>query len=276
MIRPAELKARAAQEGVAEQTIELDYVLGWLLLTLGDVPALARGLVFKGGTALRKIYVPTWRYSEDLDFTVRSDLTQGDLVEAVNEWCRIAGTASGLKLGPLDPDHRPPRAGGRGNVSTKIPFIGPLAKSVRPRQIKLDISFEETVLLEPEQHSPDVRFSDQGDIDAHLLVYAMEEILAEKLRSLHQRREPRDLYDVWRLLTHGEVALDVTKAMSIYPAKCAARGVDGSRLVEILDDVLSGSIAQTWESRLGNQIRELPPVEQVVRELKRAVRKLKA
>jgi len=153
VIRTAELKARAAAEGVAEQTIELDYVLGWLLLMLGEVPALAHALVFKGGTALRKIYVPAWRYSEDLDFTVRGDLTPDALTTEITKWCDITSAASGVKLGPVEPDQRPPRAGGRGNFSTKIPFIGPLAKTARPRQIKLDISFEETVVLEPARGS---------------------------------------------------------------------------------------------------------------------------
>lgn len=274
MISLAELKARAAAEGVAEQTIELDYVLGWLLLTLGEVPVLNRTLVFKGGTALRKIYMPGWRHSEDLDFTVRGDLTPNDLVTAVKEWCDAAGAASGLRLGLPELDARPPRAGGRGNFSSKIPFVGPLAKTARPRHVKLDISFEETLALEPQSRTVHVGFSDQEGRGVQILAYAIEEILAEKLRSLLQRREPRDLYDAWRLLVHGEVVLDVDAAVRIYPDKCAARSVDGSRLEEILDDVLSGTVAQTWESRLGHQIRELPQIEQVVRELKRAVRQV--
>lgn len=274
MIRLAELKTRAAAEGISEQTIELDYVLGWLLLTLGEVSALDRALVFKGGTALRKVYVPEWRYSEDLDFTVRGDLTPDNLFTAVKEWCDVAAAASGLKLGPVELDARPPRAGGRGNFSTKIPFVGPLAKAARPRNVKLDISFEETIVLEPQRRVVHVGFSDQQGGEAKILVYAIEEVLAEKLRSLLQRREPRDLYDAWRLLVHGEVVVDVDGVVRIYPDKCAARFVDGSRLEEVLDDVLSGTVAQTWESRLGHQIRELPPIERVVRELKRAVRQV--
>lgn len=274
MIRVAELKARAAAEGISEQTIELDYVIGWLLLTLGKVPALDRALVFKGGTALRKIYIPGWRYSEDLDFTVRGDLIPADLVTAIQKWCDVATEASGLKLGPPELDARPPRGGGRGNFSTKIPFVGPLVKIARPRHVKLDISFEETVVLEPQRRLVHVGFSDQQKREAQILVYAIEEVLAEKLRSLLQRREPRDLYDAWRLLVHGEVLIDVDRVVRIYPDKCAARAVDGSRLEEILDDVLSGTVAQTWESRLGHQIQELPQIEQVVRELKRAVRQV--
>jgi predicted nucleotidyltransferase component of viral defense system len=274
MIRVAELKARAATEGLAERTIELDYVLGWLLVTLGQVPLLDRDLVFKGGTALRKVYVPEWRYSEDLDFTVRGDLTPDDVVTAVQEWCAIASAASGLKLGPMELEARPAGIAGRGNLSMKVPFVGPLAKTARPRQVKLDVSFAEPIVLAPQRRALHVVFSDQREHSVQILVYAIEEVLAEKLRSLVQRREPRDLYDAWRLLLHREVLVDVSAALRIYPDKCVARRVEPSRLDEVLDDVLSSTVAQTWERRLGHQIRELPPIEQVVRELKRVIRQV--
>ena len=52
--------------------IEKDYVLGWLLAAIANEPALVRTWIFKGGTCLRKCYYETYRFSEDLDFTVTS------------------------------------------------------------------------------------------------------------------------------------------------------------------------------------------------------------
>jgi hypothetical protein len=49
--------------------IEKDWALGWMLAGIAAQPALA-SWVFKGGTALRKCYYETYRFSEDLDFTV--------------------------------------------------------------------------------------------------------------------------------------------------------------------------------------------------------------
>jgi predicted nucleotidyltransferase component of viral defense system len=40
-------------------------------------------------------------------------------------------------------------------------------------------------------------YSDNLQVD--IKVYAIEEILAEKIRSFFQRTRPRDLYDVWFL-----------------------------------------------------------------------------
>jgi len=50
--------------------IEKDYVLGWLLAGIATQPLLAQSWVFKGGTCLRKCYYETYRFSEDLDFTI--------------------------------------------------------------------------------------------------------------------------------------------------------------------------------------------------------------
>jgi predicted nucleotidyltransferase component of viral defense system len=65
LIDRRELLEKARERGLPLAMIEKDYALGWLLLGLSG----AKGLVFKGGTALSKVYFPrTWRLSEDLDF----------------------------------------------------------------------------------------------------------------------------------------------------------------------------------------------------------------
>lgn len=53
--------------------VEKDYVLGWLLWGVGSHPMLGESWVFKGGTCLKKCFVETYRFSEDLDFTVLPD-----------------------------------------------------------------------------------------------------------------------------------------------------------------------------------------------------------
>src|SRR6185437_1169255 len=55
---------------LTEEVIEKDYVLGWLLWGIGADPVLGDQWVFKGGTCLKKCYIETYRFSEDLHFTV--------------------------------------------------------------------------------------------------------------------------------------------------------------------------------------------------------------
>jgi predicted nucleotidyltransferase component of viral defense system len=67
LIDRRELLEKARQKGLNLMMIEKDYVLGWLLCGF----AKEKNLVFKGGTALSKIYFPKiWRLSEDLDFSL--------------------------------------------------------------------------------------------------------------------------------------------------------------------------------------------------------------
>jgi predicted nucleotidyltransferase component of viral defense system len=56
--------------GLAPNVVEKDYVLGWLLAGIAHHPHLSSIFVFKGGTCLKKCFFETYRFSEDLDFTI--------------------------------------------------------------------------------------------------------------------------------------------------------------------------------------------------------------
>jgi hypothetical protein len=91
MIRPSEISKLAHQLGLGDKTIEKDYMLTWVLLALADSP-LCDLLAFKGGTAIKKMYIPDYRFSEDLDFTLLdASLTNGALqtgIEALFPWLK--------------------------------------------------------------------------------------------------------------------------------------------------------------------------------------------
>lgn len=70
MIKTREIQQKAQRDGVRDTQIEKDYVLSWILWGVARHQALAQCLVFKGGTALKKIYFDDYRFSEDLDFTL--------------------------------------------------------------------------------------------------------------------------------------------------------------------------------------------------------------
>ena len=69
MIPSREVLALRDEWRLRTDVIEKDWALGWMLAGIAAQPALA-SWVFKGGTALRKCYYETYRFSEDLDFTV--------------------------------------------------------------------------------------------------------------------------------------------------------------------------------------------------------------
>jgi len=97
--------------------IEKDYVLGWLLAGIAQHESPARSWMFKGGTALRKCYYETFRFSEDLDFTVidggPEDVT--DLQRIFGEIASWVREESGIELLPTT------RRFGDGRISAAIP-----------------------------------------------------------------------------------------------------------------------------------------------------------
>lgn len=82
MIPPREISRLAHQLSLRDKTIEKDYLLSWVLLAIANSP-LREQLAFKGGTAIKKIYVPDYRFSEDLDFTVLNDISNEQLINEV-------------------------------------------------------------------------------------------------------------------------------------------------------------------------------------------------
>ena len=70
MISRFDLDQRVREWGLREDVVEKDYVLGWVLWGIGADEILSTSWAFKGGTCLKKCYLETFRFSEDLDFSV--------------------------------------------------------------------------------------------------------------------------------------------------------------------------------------------------------------
>jgi hypothetical protein len=71
MISKEEILERARVLSLEPSVVEKDYALGWLLHAIGRHAELSDRWVFKGGTCLKKVHFETYRFSEDLDFTLR-------------------------------------------------------------------------------------------------------------------------------------------------------------------------------------------------------------
>ena len=69
MIPKAQILDLAKAQQLRPTTVEKDYVIGWMLRAVSQHPTLSHW-VFKGGTCLKKCFFETYRFSEDLDFTV--------------------------------------------------------------------------------------------------------------------------------------------------------------------------------------------------------------
>src|SRR5882762_7246010 len=73
MIDRREILEAASSFSLLPNVVEKDYVLGWVLAGVNAHAELSESWVFKGGTCLKKCYFETYRFSEDLDFTLRDE-----------------------------------------------------------------------------------------------------------------------------------------------------------------------------------------------------------
>ena len=149
-------------------------------------------------------------------------------------------------------------------------YIGPLQGDLASRFIKVDFSRDEALEFPLRREPLQAGYSDCQERDVRLVVYSLEEILVEKLRSLLTRTEPRDLYDVHYLLTNQVV--DIERIVFGIRPKFEAKGY----LVSDLHTILSRrqpTFNQLWLPRLQGQMPDIPPLESVIRETNRILQR---
>ncbi len=264
MIGLREVQKLAYEQQVSEQSIERDYVLTWVLTELSRHPSFGTVAILKGGTALKKLFYPDWRYSEDLDFTLKTPWNAEAIALAVQEVCMACLRSAGLEVSIATEE---PRHDGEQLRSMTI-YIGPSRRTRRPRELKVDFTADEVIVAKPLKRPLNRMYSDEAKPPCKILCYSLEEILAEKMRTILQRTEPRDLYDVWRLLKEHTQEMNLTLTKNIFDAKCRFKGIH----VKSLDDFLPARKIEkyqtAWQKRLGDQVQELSPLKTVVREMK--------
>jgi predicted nucleotidyltransferase component of viral defense system len=186
--------------------IEKDYVLGWLLAGIANHPDLAGTRVFKGGTCLRKCFYETYRFSEDLDFTVveggpETPEELQPIFATIGDWVR---EESGIEL-VVDQAAFRRRRNRRGNPTTegRIAYRGPNPPPQLPK-VKLDLTADEVVVEQVVQRVIGHQYSDALPSEG-VVCYALVELFGEKLRALSERCRPRDLYGVVHMHRHPDL-----------------------------------------------------------------------
>jgi predicted nucleotidyltransferase component of viral defense system len=262
LISKQELMQARAEWQLDIGVIEKDYVLGWMLAAIAAEPALAKHWVFKGGTCLRKCYYETYRFSEDLDFTVIDNGPQrpDQLTEIFTRIAAWLAEHCGIEL-TIDQRTFVQRRNLRGNptVQARISYRGPNPPPVPPK-VKLDITSDE-VLVEPPVLRRVVHPYGDGPVPGDgALSYSLTELAAEKTRALAERCRPRDLYDVVHVSRHPDLLGAAPRVRRVLAEKCAHAGIEMPGAEAIRSSPYAREIEQEWENMLGHQLpRPLPP-----------------
>ncbi len=199
-------------------------------------------IIFKGGTCLR-ICFGLERASEDLDFSANLPISKiKDIIkkclkefEFLNIECKISSEKEF-----------------KGNLRVEARFKGPLftGNPNSTNTLKIDFNSQETINREAKVIQK--LFS---DVPLFILnVLPEKEILAEKIRTMANRTQARDFYDLWALL-NKKVEIDkklIIKKLRQEKAKLSA--------IKILPK-------KEYLQGLKNLVGVVPPYEQVAKEV---------
>lgn len=238
-------------------------MLGWVLAGIYQHAGLAEHWIFKGGTCLKKCYFETYRFSEDLDFTVTkpSQIQEEFLSGTFREIAEWIYERSGIEI-PQELREFSLFTNPRGTVSCqgKLSYRGPIApRSGGLPRVKLDLTQDELLVLPPAEHVISHDYSDAPDGGITVRCYAYEEAFGEKTRALGERARPRDLYDVINLYRNIEARPQPAVLLDVLQQKCEHRRIAVPTLADLA--VHREDLEGSWQPMLGHQLRALPPVE---------------
>lgn len=191
MLSMNDLRRISAKEDIPQATIEKDYAITVALNEIAK-SGLVTKIVFKGGTAIKKIYFEKARFSEDLDFSIINTLTKKEIISQLsNIFSRKE--IQGIRFEEITPEQTTEGL----KASLKFNFL-----LNRPQRIRFDFSFRENLFLKPKN----LKIIDSYNINAGAIqVMDLQEIFAEKMHALGSRSAPRDLYDIWFLLENKTI-----------------------------------------------------------------------
>jgi CRISPR-associated Csx11 family protein len=257
MITQIEIKEKSRENGVPVSTIERDYAQNWLLKLLSSFPSIA----LKGGTGIKKVYIGNYRFSDDLDFSLLEEENKENLEFLIKESVKKAKEESGINFSDdisIDENDN----GFEMDVYFQI-----MQRGESRTRIKIDITkFKNEEILLP-LYTRKIIHPYSDDLNAEIKVYSLDEIVAEKVRSLFQRTRPRDLYDVWFLWNN----IDRRRTLNILHQKFKLKNVE----VDIKDlDMRKDDFKYAWENSLKHQLKALPDFNNVFSVVLEGVRKM--
>jgi predicted nucleotidyltransferase component of viral defense system len=284
MILKREIAQKSEEWNVPPETVDKDWVLGHFLSAFYSIEEHNEKLVFKGGTALRKCYFQNYRFSEDLDFTSRTEdykLTR----KLLNEVVKIAENNSGIlfHIQEISELNFKDKLTG---YKAKLKYWGANhTKNQEPpsperwmTNLKVEITLYEKMVFESELRNISHPYSDLvSDKTVEIPCYNLKEVIAEKIRALVQRSyvAPRDYYDIY-FLKDSFNNKDWKEIKTAFLAKMEFKGLNFENVEQLINDRSIKIVKSAWENSLKHQIpeKQLPDVRVVIEELKETLNKI--
>jgi predicted nucleotidyltransferase component of viral defense system len=262
MITKQEIVSVADETGLRPAIVEKDWVLGWLLAAINEAPNISGSWAFKGGTCLKKCYFETYRFSEDLDFTLQDGrhINESFLQEqftGISEWLY---EVSGIQI-PVERLRFDIYTNPRGHASCqgRLYYESYFSNSRHSLpKIKLDLTADEILVMPPTLQMVLHAYSDVPQGGIHVDCYSYPEVFGEKVRALGERGRPRDLYDVINLFRNDKLP-PAGIIRDVLTQKCAYKEIE----IPVIGDMgaYKDAMESNWGPMLRHQLPALPSIE---------------
>lgn len=258
MISYREIEAESARIGVSPQTIEKDYHLDWYLTALYSDKTLSRFL-FYGGTAIKKLYLVHHRFSEDIDLISSEQLSQETIGEALNQAHQFLKREANLFC-----SYHPNEIQIAGTQTRFVIHYRGFSEIGGIKRFLLDLAQGIEELPKPISKKLITPYRDLAEREVQIRALPIEAILADKLALIvdRKRKEPRDIYDLWSVLT--QVKKFDQKLFDSRFQKVLSYSVEFPIIRSSFKD---SDFQRAWEIRLKHQVPSLPDFDVVVLEL---------
>ena len=252
MIDYLQVQRLSLKNNISPEIIEKDYFIELVLFYFSKNSSLCENFVFRGGTALKKVYFPEYRFSEDLDFVIDSQKEINVYQERIIQILQKISTDYPIKI-----DNR--FIFERDQLQLFIVYdIIPDIKGIK--ELKVDI-LKDYYIPKHERKRLLFSYPEFENKNSILETYALESVVCDKIgRILDVDNEPRDLYDLWYLL---KLNLEIKIVRKEFKNKYGYKILIPNLLREIVKD----DYKQNWENRLIHQIIDLPDFKVVIENL---------
>lgn len=222
MINNTEINRKAVELKVSRANVQRDYVFGWLLRGIYSNQRLRDLLVLKGGNCIRKAYLRHGRFSDDLDFSTETEVNPDELKVMLNSVClenqRLCGV--NFDLGKTQITMKKIADVDRRIFEAKVYFKGFYGEEKLIISVQLDISEYDKIQLPIQNRQLVHDYSDVDKCQSEIRCYHLEEVLADKLKSILQRKMAQDLFDfVYVLFLNREVPVNKGLVLSTFLRK---------------------------------------------------------
>ena len=177
-----ELNVIVSQHDFERKLLVKDYYITLILYLIKDI----KGIYFKGGTALQKIFLDHSRLSEDIDFTLI--INEKEVQKEISDIIEKSGLFTGIIEGK--------------NVDGFLRMIVKYNSELGEGEIFIDLNKRAALLKKPEEHKIN-HFYSPFIPEFSIKTLAKEEMIAEKLKAAVTRNKPRDHYDVYMIIKNN-------------------------------------------------------------------------